>query len=81
MGIEHRLATSRHPQTNGMVERFHGRIYELLQRTCFDSQADLEMALKNYLKLYKTILRRELSAPKLRFRPSRNDSTRNWRCL
>jgi transposase InsO family protein len=37
MGIEHRLAPPRHPQTNGMVERFNGRISELLQQTRFDS--------------------------------------------
>ncbi len=31
-GIEHRLIRPRHPQTNGMVERFNGRIQEVLQR-------------------------------------------------
>jgi hypothetical protein len=41
MAIEHRLAPSRHPQTNGMVERFNGRINELLQQTRFDSRAHL----------------------------------------
>jgi transposase InsO family protein len=30
--IDHRLIPSRHPQTNGMVERFNGRISELLPR-------------------------------------------------
>ena len=35
MGIEHRLALPRHPQTNGMVDRFDGRIRELLQQTRF----------------------------------------------
>ena len=51
MGIEHRLAPPRHPQTNGMVERFNGRISELLQQTRFDSRADLETTLLNYVKL------------------------------
>ncbi|MGV7206216.1 integrase core domain-containing protein, partial [Oxalobacteraceae bacterium A2-2] len=49
---EHRLAPPRHPQTNGMVERFNGRINELLQQTRFDSQAELETTLRNYLQLY-----------------------------
>lgn len=49
---EHRLAPPRHPQTNGMVERFNGRINELLQQTRFDSRADLQATLMNYLKLY-----------------------------
>jgi len=35
-----------------MVERFNGRINELLQQTRFDSRADLETTLLNYLKLY-----------------------------
>lgn len=39
---EHRLALPRHPQTNSMVERFNGRINELLQDTRFDSRADLQ---------------------------------------
>lgn len=52
MAIEHRLAPPRHPQTNGMVERFNGRINELLQQTRFDSRADLEKTLISYLKLY-----------------------------
>ena len=52
MAIEHRLAPPRHPQTNGMVERFNGRISELLKQTRFESRADLETTLLNYLKLY-----------------------------
>jgi transposase InsO family protein len=52
MAIEHRLAPPRHPQTNWMVERFNGRINELLQQTRFESRADLEATLLNYLKLY-----------------------------
>lgn len=52
MAIEHRLAPPRHPQTNGMVEQFNGRISELLKQTRFESRADLETTLLNYLKLY-----------------------------
>jgi transposase InsO family protein len=52
MDIEHPLAPPHHPQTNGMVERFNGRISELLKQTRFDSRADLETTLLNYLKLY-----------------------------
>jgi len=49
---EHRLAPPRYPQTNGMVERFNGRINELLQQTRFDSHANLQATLMSYLKLY-----------------------------
>jgi len=35
-----------------MVERFNGCINELLQQTGFDSRADLQAILMNYLKLY-----------------------------
>jgi transposase InsO family protein len=52
IAAEHRLAPPRHPQTHGMVERFNGRINELLQKTRFDSKADLDTTLLNYLKQY-----------------------------
>lgn len=52
LGIKHRLAPPWRPHTNGMVERLEGRIRELLQQTRFDSRADLETTLLNYLKLY-----------------------------
>jgi transposase InsO family protein len=52
MGIEHRRAPPRHPKTNGMGERFKGRISELLLQTRFCSRAGLETTLLNYLKLY-----------------------------
>lgn len=35
-----------------MAERFNGRINELLQQARFDSRADLQTILLNYLKLY-----------------------------
>jgi transposase InsO family protein len=51
-GIEHRLSPPRHPQTNGMVERFNGRISELVKQTRFTSAAELDATLDHYLKAY-----------------------------
>ena len=50
--IEHRLSPVRRPQTNGMVERFNGRISDVLASHRFDSRADLETTLKRYCYLY-----------------------------
>ena len=50
--IEHRLIPPGRPQTNGMVERFNGRIAELLRSTRFNSAAELNVALRHYLALY-----------------------------
>ena len=52
IAVEHRLSPPRHPQTNGMVERFNGRISELLQQTRFANAAELATTLQHYLKLY-----------------------------
>jgi transposase InsO family protein len=52
LGIEHRLAPPRHPQTNGMVERFNGRVAELMTQTRFASAAELDTTLKHYLATY-----------------------------
>jgi transposase InsO family protein len=50
--IEHRLIPPRHPQTNGMVERFNGRISEIVQQTRFASAAELDATLNNYAQVY-----------------------------
>jgi transposase-like protein len=50
--IEHRLITPRHPQTNGMIERFNGRIGEVLHTTRFRSGEHLHDTITRYVKLY-----------------------------
>lgn len=50
--IDHRLTRPRRPQTNGMVERFNGRISEILTSTRFDSAQDLRQTLMNYMRVY-----------------------------
>ena len=42
LGVEHRLALPQHPQTNGMVERFNGRIEEVLQSHHFRYGEEIE---------------------------------------
>jgi transcriptional regulator with XRE-family HTH domain/transposase-like protein len=51
-GIEHRLIKPRRPQTNGMVERFNGRIKEVVQQTKFESSCQLKETLLQYLRIY-----------------------------
>lgn len=50
--IEHRLTPPRHPQTNGMVERFNRRIGEVVAQTRFASAQELKETLLNYLQIY-----------------------------
>ena len=50
--IEHRLIKPRHPQTNGMVERFNGRISDILATTHFRSGEELRDTITRYVKLY-----------------------------
>ena len=44
------------PQTNGMVERFNGRIEDVLQSHRFQSGEDLEQTLLRYVHLYNSQL-------------------------
>jgi len=52
LDIEHRLIKSRHPQTNGMVKRFNGRIAEVLTTHRFHSGEDFAQTLARYVWLY-----------------------------
>lgn len=52
LGIEHRLTQPRTPQTNGMVERFNGRLEQVLRSHHFNSAEDLEQTLIRYVWLY-----------------------------
>ena len=50
--IEHRLTKPKTPQTNGMVERFNGRLEQVLRTHRFNSRNDLESTLHRYVWLY-----------------------------
>jgi len=50
--IEHRLTKPRAPQTNGMIERFNGRIADVLATTRFDSAEHLTDTIKRYVQVY-----------------------------
>ncbi|TDR52044.1 integrase-like protein [Halomonas ventosae] len=50
--IEHRLIKPGKPQTNGMVERFNGRISDVLATRRYTSGEDLQQTLKHYMWLY-----------------------------
>lgn len=52
LDIQHRLTPPRSPQTNGMVERFNGRIEDVLQSHHFRSAEELEATLHRYVWLY-----------------------------
>ena len=56
MEIDHRLCPPRHPQTNGMVERFNGRISEIVSQTRFRSAAELDDTLTNYWSTYNHLI-------------------------
>ena len=52
LGIEHRLTKPRTPQTNGMVERFNGRIADVLKTHRFNDAEDMGQTLMRYVSLY-----------------------------
>ncbi len=52
LGIEHRLTRPGTPRTNGMVERFNGRIADVLRTHRFNGREDMERTLLRYVALY-----------------------------
>lgn len=52
LDIDYRLTPPMSPQTNGMVERFNGRIEDVLQGHHFRSGEELEATLHRYVWLY-----------------------------
>ncbi len=52
LGIDHRLTKPKAPQANGMVERFNGRIAQVLRSHRFNSGEDLRATLHRYVRLY-----------------------------
>ena len=64
LDIDHRLTPPKSPQTNGMVERFNGRIEEVLQSHHFRSGEDLDTTLHRYVLLYNQQLPQSALASK-----------------
>ena len=54
--IDHRLIKPRHPQTNGMVERFNGRISEVLNTHRFRSAEHLSQTITRYAETYNAYI-------------------------
>lgn len=56
VGIEQRLIKPRTPKTNGMVERFNGRIADVLKTNRFNSAEDMAKTFLRYMALYNNQL-------------------------
>ena len=74
--IEHRLTRPKHPQTNGMVERFNGRLAQVIRSHHFNDRADLESTLHRFVWLYNQHL-----PQKALDHETPIDALRKWRAL
>jgi transposase InsO family protein len=66
----------RTPRTNGMVERFHGRIADVHKTHRFTSAEDLEQTLMRYVALYNHQLPQSALKSKAPMR-----ATKDWYAL
>ena len=74
--IEHRLAPPAHPQINGMVERFNGRIEDVLKSHRFHSGEDMATPLHRYVLLYNQQLPQSALGSKTPF-----EAMKDWHSL
>ncbi len=51
-GVEYRLIKPYRTERNGMVERFNGRIKDILVKTRFKDSKELEETLRQYMRIY-----------------------------
>ena len=58
--IEHRLTKPYTPKTNGMVERFNGRVEEILAENNFSDYSQLEKSFKYYLSCYNNFIKQKV---------------------
>jgi transposase InsO family protein len=78
--IEHRLTKPRTPQTNSMVERFNGRIADVLKTHRFNSQEDLTQTLCRYVYLYNYKLPQSALHSRSLFRPCETGTIKSPSC-
>lgn len=56
--IQHRTIRFRHPWTNGMIERFNGKIKKnVIKRYLFENEIDLKEKLIAYLNHYNFVVK------------------------
>ena len=56
--IQHRTIRFRHPWTNGMIERFNGKIKKnVIRRYLFENEVDLKLKLITYLNHYNFVIK------------------------
>ncbi|WP_231363696.1 hypothetical protein [Verrucomicrobium sp. 3C] len=76
LGIERRLTKPKSPRPDGMVERFNGRLAQILRTHHFQSSLDLKTTLDRYAWLYK-----RTPPSKHGNNPIRSSSKKQYACI